>query len=278
MVVIPAGAFMMGAPEDEPGRAAGEGPQRRVAVRGFALGKFDVTRGQWAAFVAATKRPTLGGCAWASATRHRPDPQASWRRVDFPQDDDHPVVCVTWRDAQDYAAWLTRRTGHRYRLPTEAEWEYAARAGTTSAYAWGATASHELANYGEEACCTGLASGRDRWARTSPVGAFPANPFGLHDMHGDVMQWTQDCLHNYGDGPTDGSAYETPGPLKAGPMVGDHLVGADACAYRMLRGGDWGNPPRMIRSASRNYAPAPGSTIEVYRSGGLGFRVARSLE
>lgn len=277
MVVVPGGAFMMGAPDDEVGRAVGETPQRRVTIGKFAVGKFDVTRGQWAIFATATKRPTIGGCAWASATRHRPDPDASWRKVDFPQDDDHPVVCITWKDAQDYTAWLSKRTGQKYRLLTEAEWEYAARAGTTTAHYWGPQASHEYANYGEEKCCEGLIQDRDRWMKTSPVGAFPPNAFGLYDMHGNVMQWVQDCMHNLSDGPLDGSAYETAAPLRAGPIVTGNLVGTDACSYRMLRGGDWGNPPRMIRSSSRNYAPGPGSTIEVYSSGGLGLRIARSL-
>lgn len=272
MVAIPGGAFLMGSPETEPGRAPEEGPQRRVTIQKLAVGKFDVTRGQWAAFAAATTRPTVGGCAWANATGHRPDPEASWRHVDFPQGDDHPVVCVTFQDAQDYVAWLTKRTGHRYRLLSEAEWEYAARAGSTSAWFWGAEADHAHANYGAEGCCSGLATGADKWVQTSPVGAFPANAFGLHDMSGDVMSWVQDCMHDYGDAAADGAAYERPGAIAAGD-----LAGKDACAYRMLRGGDWGNPPAMIRSAARNYAPAPGSTIAVYKSGGLGFRVARSL-
>jgi len=278
MVSLPSGDFVMGAPQDEPGVGAGETPQRRVSVGGFAMGKYDVTRDQWAAFVTATGRPTTGGCAWASKTGHRPDPNVSWRNVEFPQAGDHPVVCITFEDAEAYARWLSRVTGRRYRLPTEAEWEYAARAGSTTPHYWGAEASHERANYGQETCCAGLATGRDRWVQTSPVGAFPPNAFGLHDMHGNVMQWVQDCLHNYSDAPRDGSAYVTPGPLKPGPMVRQQLVGTDACAYRMLRGGDWGNPPRMIRAASRNYAPAPGSTLEVYKSGGLGLRVVRSLD
>jgi len=272
MVVLPGGAFLMGSPETEPGRDVGEGPQLQVTIHRFAAGKFHVTRGQWAAFAAATHRPTVGGCAWASATGHRPDPAASWSHVDFPQADDHPVVCITWQDAQDYAAWLSKRTGHRYRLLSEAEWEYAARAGTTGPYFWGAAADHARANYGAAQCCSGLADGADRWVQTSPVGAFPANAFGLHDMSGDVMQWVQDCMHSYRDTPANGAAYETAGLLTEG-----ELAGTDACAYRILRGGDWGNPPEMIRSASRNYAPAPGAKIETYRSAGLGFRVARSL-
>lgn len=273
MVRLPGGTFLMGSPATEAGRLDDEGPQKRVTVRPFAVGRYPVTRGQWAAFAAATGRPTEGGCAWAGPLGHRPAPEASWRKVSFPQTDDHPVICVTWKDANDYAAWLSQRTGHRYRLLSEAEWEYAARAGTRTAFFWGDVADHGWANYGAKDCCSGLAEGRDQWAETSPVGAFPPNAFGLHDMSGNVMQWVQDCMHDYADTPADGAAYDKPRPLTAG-----NLAGTDACAYRMLRGGDWGNPPEMIRSAARNYAPAPGSTLATYRSAGLGFRVARELQ
>ena len=119
------------------------------------------------------------------------DPKTSWRKLGFAQNDDHPVVCVTWQDAQDYVHWLGQRTGHKYRLLSEAEWEYAARGGTTTAYPWGSSATHEYANYGAAECCSGVASGRDRWLQTSPVGSFPPNAFGLHDMHGNVLQWVQ---------------------------------------------------------------------------------------
>jgi hypothetical protein len=187
MIVVPAGEFVMGAPEDEAGRFPEEGPQRTVRIRRFALGRFDVTRAQWAAFVAATHRPARGGCAWSDlpgGPDGKPNPAASWRDLGFPQSGNHPVVCVSWEDARDYAHWLARRTGHRYRLPSEAEWEYAARAGTPGPYPWGAQASHAHANYGADTCCSGAVAGRDRWTHTSPVDAFPPNALGLHDMHG----------------------------------------------------------------------------------------------
>lgn len=277
MVVIPAGKFLMGAPANEEGRDDIEGPQREVTIRQFAAGKFDVTRAQWAAFVAATNRPTTGGCAWASPSNENLDPEISWRKLGFSQDDTHPAVCLNWQDAQDYVQWLSKRTGKQYRLLTEAEWEYAARAGTTTAFSWGAKATHEHANYGAEECCSGFASGRDRWVNTSPVGSFPPNAFGLYDMHGNVLQWVQDCFANsYAGLPTDGSAYELSVELKVAPM--EEMVGTNSCSYRMVRGGDWGDPPSMIRSAFRNFAPAPGTTLQTYRSGGLGIRVARSLE
>lgn len=281
MVVIPAGSFMMGSPASEPGRNDREEPQRRVSIRQLAVGKFDVTRGQWAAFVSATNRDTHVGCAWTGRSGIEPpwamDPDGSWRSLGFPQDDNHPVVCVSWNDAQDYVRWLSQRTGRKYRLLTEAEWEYAARAGTTTPYPWGSSASHEYANYGADDCCSGLASGRDQWVNTSPVGSFPPNAFGLFDMHGNVLQYVQDCFaSSYSGLPTDGSAFETVVPLKTAPY--SWMTGTSSCSYRMVRGGDSGDPPRMIRSASRNFAPSRGTTLDQYRSGGVGFRVARTLD
>jgi formylglycine-generating enzyme required for sulfatase activity len=185
---------------------------------------------------------------------------------------------VTWEDALDYVRWLSQRTGHSYRLLTEAEWEYAARAGTTTPYPWGSTATHEYANYGAETCCSSLASGRDKWEQTSPVGAFPPNAFGLHDMHGNVLQWVQDCFApSYTGLPADGSAYERVVELKmTGPL--SHMTGTSSCSYRMIRGANWNDPPRMVRSAYRNYGPGPGATLQDYRSTGVGFRVARTVE
>jgi len=278
MVAIPGGSFIMGSPESEPGRRDREGPQRLVSISPFAAGKFDVTRGQWAAFVSATNRGTRAGCAWTGRSRGTVDPEASWRNLGFAQDDSHPVVCVSWEDAQDYVRWLSQRTGRKYRLLTEAEWEYAARAGTTTPFPWGSIASHENANYGAETCCSTLAVGRDRWMNTSPVGAFPPNAFGLYDMHGNVQQWVQDCFANsYAGLPTDGSAYEVAVPLK---MEGRYAVmnGKSSCSYRMSRGGDWNNPPAAIRSDDRNFGPPPPSTLEDYGSGGVGCRVARTLQ
>ena len=277
MVVIPGGSFSMGSPTSEPGRYDEEGPQRQVSVRRFAVGKYHVTRGQWAAFVSATSRPTRAGCTWTGRTGMKPDPEGAWNNVGFAQDDRHPVVCVSWQDAQDYVRWLSQRTGHTYRLPSEAEWEYAARAGTTAAYPWGPTPSHDHANYGAEQCCSGLAVGRDRWVNTSPAGSFPPNAFGLSDMNGNVLQWVQDCLAmSYANLPTDGSAYEAPDTLRlAGDLAA--LNGKHACDYRMLRGGDWGDPPAHIRSAFRSFAPFPDGTLRDYGSGGVGFRVATAL-
>jgi formylglycine-generating enzyme required for sulfatase activity len=136
MVVVPAGSFLMGAPADELGRDDIEGPQHRVTIAQFAAGKYDVTRAEWKLFVKATNRKSVGGCAWTPSNQDL-NPDASWERLGFTQDDTHPVVCVSWADAQDYVQWLAAKTAKKYRLPSEAEWEYAARAGSTKAYPWG---------------------------------------------------------------------------------------------------------------------------------------------
>jgi len=238
MVIVPAGSFTMGKTADEPGRGADEGPQRKVTIaQAFAVGKFEVTFAEWDACVKG------GGCF-----EYEP-PDQGWGRGR------QPVINVGWTDAQAYVKWLNNTTGRSYRLLSEAEWEYAARAGTATAYPWGATASHEFANYGKDGCCGGLAQGRDRWVNTAPVGSFPANRFGLHDMHGNVFEWTEDCWNeSYAGAPSDGSVWRS----------GD-------CSRRVLRGGSWGSIPQVLRSADRNrYNPTD-------RNSNIGFRVARTL-
>ena len=232
MVVVPAGGFMMGSPASETGRYSDEGPQRRVAVAGFELGKTEITQGQWKA-VMGSNPSAFKDCG-----------------------DNCPVENVSWDDAQAFIRKLNEQTGRRYRLPSEAEWEYAARAGSTTAYPWGAVASHEHANYGKDECCAGLASGKDRWVNTAPVGQFPPNAFGLHDMHGNVREWVLDVWHdNYTGAPTDGSAW---------------LAGGNQ-ARRVLRGGSWGGAPQDLRSANRGgYTPDNRNVI-------TGFRIARTL-
>jgi formylglycine-generating enzyme required for sulfatase activity len=256
MLKIPAGAFSMGSPQGEADRFDDEGPQRKVTVPAFAAGKYDVTRAQYSVFANATHRAAAKDCFFAFSR------EPSWENPGFPQADDHPVVCVTWADAQDYAAWLSKRTGKRYRLLSEAEWEYAARAGSRTSYYWGAKPSHDQANYGADTPYTPLASGRDKWLYTSPVGSFPPNAFGLYDMLGNVFQWVQDChAETYAGLATDGSANE-----------------ASGCPIRVARGGVWGDRASVMRSAARNFAPPDDKTsIAEYRSSGFGFRVARSL-
>jgi formylglycine-generating enzyme required for sulfatase activity len=168
-------------------------------------------------------------------------------------------VCITWGETQDYVRWLSKKTGHNYRLPTDAEWEYAARAGSTTAFPWGPTASHAFANYGLDECCGPATSGRDRWENTSPVGSFPPNAFGLYDMHGNVFEWVDTCADKFENLPL--------------------APGATGCTYRYARGGVYSDRPAVMRSAAKNLAPPPGDkmTIANYRSAGFGVRVARDL-
>jgi len=279
MVVIPAGKYTMGSAATDVTADALEQPSHVVHVRSFAAAKFDVSLSEWRAFVRATNRLTALGCQWTGKEGPEAEKAASWDNLGFSQTVRDPVVCVTWQDARDYARWLSVKTGKRYRLLSEAEWEYASRAGVSSPYPWKPGTSHEFANHGTEECCGGLASGRDKWVNTSPGGAFPANSFGLHDMNGNVMQWVEDCFApTYSDTPRDGSANRKSVAVN---VIGDlkDLNGTMTCDYRVLRGGDWAQHVRWIRSAARSFAPppGPGPALNAYRSGGVGFRVARDL-
>ena len=214
MLWIPAGRFVMGSPETERGRYEAEGPVHTVSLRAFAIGCYPVTFEEYDLFAEATGRD-------------RPDDK-NWRRGI------RPVINVSWEDATAYAQWLGEQTGKLYRLPSEAEWEYAARAGTSSRYWWG-----EDLQQGGRVWANGDGSGSE-WSgrQTAPVGSFPPNGFGLHDTAGNVWEWVQDCWHeNYSGVPADGSAWlETDG--------GD-------CARRVLRGGSWCDVPDWLRSAHR---------------------------
>ena len=212
MVVVPAGEFMMGSPGSEEGRYDAEGPVHRVEIPNrFAVGKYEVTRGQFAEFVGRTGRRTDKGCFIWTGSEWKESPSHSWRDPGFRQGDDHPVACVSWNDAQEYVRWLSRETGEEYRLLSESEWEYAARAGTTTAYHFGSDISSSQANYGRNQ------------GGTVPVGSYPPNGFGLHDVHGNVWEWVGDCWNDdYHGAPSDGSAWT-----------------AGNCGRRVLRGGAW---------------------------------------
>ena len=273
MKVVPRGRFTMGSPASEAGRFANEGPQHTVTIaRPFAIGVYDVTVGDYSAFVRATGRPTTDECRIYDPTFV--DPQLvrvrgkSWRNPNFAQTNRDPVVCVTFDDAQAYVAWLNGKvagsaSGMReaapYRLPTEAEWEYAARAGTQTPYPWGTAITRGAANYGpDELRFAPVAIGADRWMYTSPVGSFPANGFGLFDMVGNAWNFTQDCWRDdYNGGPTDGAAYR-----------------AAQCNERVVRGGSWFKPPAGERSAKRG----EGKPVDLKGNAEIGFRVVRDLD
>jgi formylglycine-generating enzyme required for sulfatase activity len=235
MVVIPAGEFTMGSPESEPFR--GSEAQHRVTIAApFAVGKFDITFDQWGACVKD------GGC-----DNYRPDDQ-HWGRGR------RPIIDMSWENAKTYVNWLSRKTGKTYRLLSEAEWEYAARAGTTTAYSTGKTISPRQANYDGSGDGSGPSEANRQ--KTMPVGSFPANAFGLHDMHGNVSQWVEDCWHDdyTATAPVDGSAW----------LDGD-------CSGRVLRGGSWADSEVELRSAARTGEYKSNSSYND------GLRVARSL-
>ena len=229
MVVIPPGRFRMG-------DLSGDGDDDEKPVHdvridySFAVGKYEVTQDEWVSVMGSNPSAFKGGR--------------------------NPVENVSWDDVRAFVDKLSRKTGKEYRLLSESEWEYVARAGSTTKFSWGNTASHEYANYGKDECCAGLAQGRDRWVNTSPSGSFLANSFGVYDMHGNVWEWVEDCWHDsYQGASSDGSAW---------------VSGVD-CGRRVLRGGSWRFLPRYLRSANRSW----NSTDD--RFSGFGFRVARTV-
>jgi formylglycine-generating enzyme required for sulfatase activity len=252
MLVMKAGTFRMG--DIQGGGYRSEKPVHQVSVKRFAMGRYEVTVAEFRKFVNATGYKTdaekQGNCrSYANGSKWVNG--ANWRNPGFSQTETHPVVCVNWNDATAYANWLSKQTGHHYRLPTEAEWEYSARAGTTTKYWWGNTASHEYANYGKDKCCSGLAKGKDRWKYTSPVGSFAANPFGLFDTVGNVWEWT---CSEYTD-----------------KYSGKEQRCANGGSLRTLRGGAWFLKPGLVRAAHR------GGFSHGYRSDDAGLRLVRQL-
>ena len=227
LVELPAGSFIMGAPFWEEGRSESEGPVHLVTIgKPFAVGVYEVTFREWDACVSD------GGC-----DGYRPYDEDWGRR-------DRPVINVSRDDSQAYLRWITERTGQEYRLLSEAEWEYVARAGTRTPFHTGASISTEQANH----------NSRDR---TVEVGSFPANRFGLYDVHGNVWEWVRDCWHDsYAGAPTDGSAW----------LSGD-------CTSQVVRGGSWENEPVALRSAERRR----NVIWPKYGRNNLGFRVARTV-
>ena len=257
MVVVPAGSYMMGSPGSEEGRYDDEGPRHRVRIgKPFAVGVTEVTRGEFGRFVRETGHSTGNACRTYEGGKWKERSGRSWRNPGYNQTDAHPVVCVSWADAQAYVKWLSRETGESYRLLSESEWEYMARAGTTGPFHFGATLSTAQANYDGRFTYGSGREGRYR-ERTEPVGSFPVNAFGVHDVHGNVSEWVEDCWHrSYAGAPADGRAW---------------TVGGD-CGRRVLRGGSWLNGPQFLRSANRFWNTAG------FRDDFAGFRVARTLD
>jgi formylglycine-generating enzyme required for sulfatase activity len=273
MVVVPAGQFTMGSPETEEGRSSNEGPQHvRRFPEPFAVSKFHVTVDQFAAFQHATGHDAGESCWTLEDGKAENRNNRSWKNPGFPQQGNHPVVCLNWPDAKAYIAWLSEKTGKKYRLLTESEFEYAARAGSTTRYFFGEDAS-EFCRYGNGGDLTtkeALSSWaqekfhlpcRDGYVFTAPVGAFLPNAFGLHDMHGNAWTWVNECSSfNYRYSASDASPDATPYQLAT-------------CQYLNRRGGAWDSPQSKLRSAARFHSPPN----FYYRGATSGLRIGRSL-
>jgi len=269
LVLIPAGEFMMGSPDSDKDALPNEKPQHRVRItRPFYLGKYEVTVGQFRRFVEANsyrteaERDGKGGYGWdMKSGNFGQDARQNWRSPGFSQTEEHPVVNVSWNDAVAFCEWLRREDRQTYRLPTEAEWEYACRAGTTTRY-WSGDDDEMLAAVGNVADGTVKAkfprwqtiSGSDGFVYTAPVGKFRANAFGLHDMHGNVWEWCEDWY-------ADNYYKESPVDDPRGPSEPSQTTG------RLARGGSWIDRPRIVRSANR------GGDRPDFRDHILGFRV-----
>ena len=274
MVVVPAGSFLMGSIPAEREWLVKQGIKRkwvdmeipRHGVRigkAFAVGRYEVTRGQYASFAREIGRGTGDGCNIVTGGKLEKILSKNWKDPGYKQTDRDPVTCVSWDDAKAYTQWLSRKTGKSYRLLTEAEWEYSARAGTDTMRYWGGIWGNEdgcrYANVADEGSGSGQPhfSCADGSKYTSPVGKYRPNQFGLYDMLGNVSEWVEDCWHdNYNGAPRDGNAWTSGGD----------------CFGRVLRGGFWASRPVSLRSADRS------GSATVFRGFGEGFRVARDLQ
>ncbi|MEB3318471.1 MAG: formylglycine-generating enzyme family protein [Cyanobacteriota bacterium] len=250
LVEIPAGRFLMGSPRSEAGRSENEGPQHEVTLERFFLGRTPITQAQWREV--AQWQPSPGDDPWPMALDPDPVSRAPRRFLG----DQRPVVNVSWHDAMEFCHRLSKRTGRDYTLPSEARWEYACRAGTTTPFHCGETLSEELANYNAADIYGRGREGQSR-GETTEVGRFPANAWGLHDMHGNVWEWCVDHWHGSYDlgqrkAPGDGSSW-----LDAVEQVSVDGEGERDERWRVLRGGSWFNFPVHCRSASRyDFHPA----------------------
>ena len=267
MIALPAGEFQMGSAADERGRLNDEATPRLVRIaKPFAIGRFEVTVGQFETFLKDTGLAVDNTCRVLIGTRHNvaifSDPITSFRAPSHPTTPSHPVGCIGWHEAQAYVAWLRRKTGKPYRLPSEAEWEYAARAGTKTTYSFGLdhTQLCEYARFADlDSAFTWRNSCRSGVSERGPlpVGTLKPNAWGLADVHGNVWEWTEDCWSVKADAmPSDGSPFMRPG----------------SCEVGVVRGGSWLTGSTQVRSAMR--IPMPVNT----RNENVGFRVSLSLD
>jgi formylglycine-generating enzyme required for sulfatase activity len=255
MVVVPEGEYMMGSSEDERERYSNEGPQHRVKiVRRFAVAKLKVTRDEFETFVNETSYSAGERCFTMEDGKAEERSERSFRNPGFDQDGKHPVVCINWDDANAYVTWLSKKTGKLYRLLSESEWEYVARAGTKTPFWWGSSISTDQANYDGNSTYGSSGKGQYR-QKTVPADMFKANPWGLFQVAGNAFEWVEDCWNEtYQYAPSD-----------------DWVRLAGNCSRHVRRGGAWNIIARMLRSAYRESRPA------VTRGSNMGMRVARTL-
>ena len=269
LVVVPSGEYMMGSPDDELDRTNNEGPQHRVKIpQRFAVGKLMVTRDEFEKFVIETDYATGDKCFTLEDKKVEDRTGRSFRNPGFKQDGTHPVVCINWDDAKAYVAWLSKKTGKLYRLLSESEWEYIARAGTKTPFWWGSSISTNDANYDGNSTYGSEGSKGEFRQKTVPADMFKPNPWGLYQVSGNVFEWVEDCWNDtYQYAPSDG------GVRMAGNWAGrsDTDVSAGGCSRRVRRGGAWNVGAQMLRSAYRESRPA------LVRGSNVGLRVARPL-
>ncbi|QBF27500.1 formylglycine-generating enzyme family protein [Pseudomonas tructae] len=245
MVVLPAGSFMMGTPDDEVGRQPDEGPLHQVTfAKPFAISRYQVTAGEWDAYLRESGVKIADGDT-------RPGRECKASKPRYKQGPGQPAVCMSYHDVQAYAAWLSKKTGKHYRMLSEAEREYGARAGSSGPFPFplDPNAEYEISQHAN------VYGPKDGFSFTAPVGSYPANAFGVYDMHGNVYEWVADCTHDdYVGAPSDGSAWKHAG-----------------CELVQIRGNDWGEAPIFSRSGNRN------NNLPDNRGDWIGFRVAREL-
>ncbi|MDH0894622.1 MULTISPECIES: formylglycine-generating enzyme family protein [unclassified Pseudomonas] len=246
MVVLPAGSFIMGTPDDELGKQPDEGPQHEVTfARPFAISRFHVTAEELNAYIKQTGVIIKSG-------DERPGRWCEASKPSYPQLPRQPAVCVDWFEVQAYAEWLTKKTGKPYRMISEAEREYGARAGSTGPFPFpfDEEGDYQISKHAN------TYGPKDGYSYSSPVGSYPPNAFGVYDMHGNVYEWVADCWHpDYVGAPVDGSAW----------------IDDENCDTAHMRGNDWGEAPVFSRSGNRN------DRLKASRGDFLGFRVARDL-
>ena len=265
MVVIPAGSVTPAAVNGDPALSSLEQPSEPISIAGaIGIGKYEVSRGQFAQFVQASGYVASASCFAWNGSRYEKDPSKDWRNPGFEQSDRDPVICVNWRDAKAYTDWLSQKTGKHYRLPTEAEWEYAARAGNRAPRPWGDRAN-EACRYANVADASAkrdvpgigvwtFHQCDDHHAYTAPAGSYRPNAFGLYDMLGNAWEWTEDCLNEE----------------SASAPADDRDRSSGECGRRVLRGGAWVDSPAFVRYDFRFFIGSDDRDFYI------GFRVART--